>query len=76
MVLDFAAVDWSDPILGYLPDPETAVLADVRIKHSGLALPAHSFVLAQAGVLKQLLLSMADPAGGAAARQFGLLLRR
>lgn len=65
MALDFAAIDWSDPIPGYLPDAKMAGLADVTIRHSGLALPAHSYVLAsQCPVLQDMLLSVAELSAG------------
>ncbi|KAL4458285.1 hypothetical protein ABPG75_013150 [Micractinium tetrahymenae] len=57
--MEVTAIDWADPAPFYLGDPELAQLADVTIKHSGLELPAHSYVLAvQSRVLKGLLCSL------------------
>ncbi|KAL4458350.1 hypothetical protein ABPG75_013215 [Micractinium tetrahymenae] len=62
---DPAAVDWEDPAPFYLGDPGLAELADVTIKHSGLALPAHSQLLAvQSSVLRDLFRSLPAEPGG------------
>ncbi|KAL4458283.1 hypothetical protein ABPG75_013148 [Micractinium tetrahymenae] len=47
-VADSTAVDWADPAPFYMGNPDMVELADVTIKHSGLQLPAHSYVLAEA----------------------------
>ena len=68
--MDLAALDRSDPAAWYSDSPAFTELADVELRVEGVALPAHSQVLARASpVLQDMLRERRRGSGSSAAVQ-------